>query len=315
MKHAIIAIEDKRFYTNDGVDLRGIGRALYQDVRRPEGGPGRLDDRPAVRQERARRPGPPDAVREAARGRAGLPPHAPVVQAARSCATTSTRSTSATAPTASSRPRAPTSAASTRAASATARAPCAAQLEPARGGADRRRGRLPERLRPDRPPGRRQARRDLVLRAHARAAAASRASSTTPRSPSRCRPRRDVRPPQEDPQVRLLHLVDPPAGGRQARRRPGRRASGVRGWADDQDDARRQAPGRRPARHPGSGLPWTGRAARVDGGARQPRRRGPRDGRRRRLCGQAVQPGHAGPTPAGLGVQAVRARRGAQGGH
>ena len=59
MKHAIIAIEDKRFYTNDGVDLRGIGRALYQDVARPEGGPGRLDDRPAVRQERARRPGPP----------------------------------------------------------------------------------------------------------------------------------------------------------------------------------------------------------------------------------------------------------------
>jgi penicillin-binding protein 1A len=33
MKHAIIAIEDKRFYTNDGVDLRGIGRAFYQDLR------------------------------------------------------------------------------------------------------------------------------------------------------------------------------------------------------------------------------------------------------------------------------------------
>ena len=33
MKHAIIAIEDRRFYTNDGVDLRGIGRALWQDVR------------------------------------------------------------------------------------------------------------------------------------------------------------------------------------------------------------------------------------------------------------------------------------------
>ena len=32
MKHAVIAIEDRRFYTNDGVDLRGIGRALYQDV-------------------------------------------------------------------------------------------------------------------------------------------------------------------------------------------------------------------------------------------------------------------------------------------
>jgi penicillin-binding protein 1A len=32
MKHAIIAIEDRRFYTHEGVDLRGIGRALYQDV-------------------------------------------------------------------------------------------------------------------------------------------------------------------------------------------------------------------------------------------------------------------------------------------
>ena len=48
--------------------------------RRQAGGPGRLDDRPAVRQERARRPGPADAVREAARGRAGLPHHAQVVQ-------------------------------------------------------------------------------------------------------------------------------------------------------------------------------------------------------------------------------------------
>jgi penicillin-binding protein 1A len=32
MKHAIIAIEDRRFYTNEGIDLRGIGRALWQDV-------------------------------------------------------------------------------------------------------------------------------------------------------------------------------------------------------------------------------------------------------------------------------------------
>ena len=33
MKQAIIAIEDRRFYTNAGIDVRGIGRALYQDVR------------------------------------------------------------------------------------------------------------------------------------------------------------------------------------------------------------------------------------------------------------------------------------------
>jgi penicillin-binding protein 1A len=32
MKHAIISIEDRRFYTNEGVDLRGIVRALYQDI-------------------------------------------------------------------------------------------------------------------------------------------------------------------------------------------------------------------------------------------------------------------------------------------
>ena len=32
MKQAIIAIEDRRFYTNEGIDVRGIGRALYQDV-------------------------------------------------------------------------------------------------------------------------------------------------------------------------------------------------------------------------------------------------------------------------------------------
>jgi penicillin-binding protein 1A len=32
MKQAIIAIEDRRFYTNQGYDLRGIGRALWQDV-------------------------------------------------------------------------------------------------------------------------------------------------------------------------------------------------------------------------------------------------------------------------------------------
>jgi penicillin-binding protein 1A len=33
MKQAIIAIEDRRFYTNAGIDIRGIGRALWSDVR------------------------------------------------------------------------------------------------------------------------------------------------------------------------------------------------------------------------------------------------------------------------------------------
>lgn len=32
VKHAVVAIEDRRFYTNSGVDLRGISRAFFQDV-------------------------------------------------------------------------------------------------------------------------------------------------------------------------------------------------------------------------------------------------------------------------------------------
>ncbi len=33
MKQAIVAVEDKRFYEHRGVDVRGIGRALWQDIR------------------------------------------------------------------------------------------------------------------------------------------------------------------------------------------------------------------------------------------------------------------------------------------
>ena len=32
MRHALIAVEDRRFYQHEGVDLRGVGRALFQDV-------------------------------------------------------------------------------------------------------------------------------------------------------------------------------------------------------------------------------------------------------------------------------------------
>jgi penicillin-binding protein 1A len=32
MKHAIIAVEDKHFYTNNGVDIPGVARAFYQDI-------------------------------------------------------------------------------------------------------------------------------------------------------------------------------------------------------------------------------------------------------------------------------------------
>ena len=33
MRHAIVAVEDRRFWEHDGVDVRGIGRALLADIR------------------------------------------------------------------------------------------------------------------------------------------------------------------------------------------------------------------------------------------------------------------------------------------
>ena len=75
MKDAIVAVEDKRFWTDPGVDIRGIARAL-RGRRHRRRHPGCVDDRPAVRQERALRAEQPDDPREAARGGARLPPDA-----------------------------------------------------------------------------------------------------------------------------------------------------------------------------------------------------------------------------------------------
>ncbi len=74
VQDAIVSVEDRRFWSDPGVDLRGIARAVVSDV---TGGStsGRLDDRPAVRQERPGRAGQPDDLREAARGGPRLPPH------------------------------------------------------------------------------------------------------------------------------------------------------------------------------------------------------------------------------------------------
>ena len=33
MRHAIVAVEDQRFFEHDGIDVRGVGRALWQDIR------------------------------------------------------------------------------------------------------------------------------------------------------------------------------------------------------------------------------------------------------------------------------------------
>ena len=55
MKQAIVAIEDRRFFEHRGVDLRGIAARRLAGRPQQGGRPGRLDDHAAVRQERVRR--------------------------------------------------------------------------------------------------------------------------------------------------------------------------------------------------------------------------------------------------------------------
>ena len=157
MKHAIIAIEDKRFYTNDGVDLRGIGRALYQDVLAQKAVQGGstiaqqfVKNALAAQDRRTLFV----KLREAAMAyhltrkwsKQQDPAQLPQLDLLRQRRLRHrVRRAHLLRPPAH-RLRAPT-----------ASRPCAAQLEPARGGADRRRRGLAERLRPGRPPGRGQA--------------------------------------------------------------------------------------------------------------------------------------------------------------
>ncbi len=246
MKHAIIAIEDRRFYTNEGVDLRGIGRALYQDIVQQKVRAGRLDDHAAVRQERARRPGRPHAVPEAARGRAGLPPHAQVVEGAdppqlpehdllrqRRLRHRGGRAHLLPAlPPGLRRARRPA-----------VRLPARA----ARGGAAGRHGRLAERLRPDRPSRRRARAPQSRAAAHARAGLLTHAAVRGRAWTSELPVRGDLQPPEEDTDYPYFtswikqQVVDQLGGGQEGARQA------FEGGLRDPDDDRRRAAGRRRA--------------------------------------------------------------------
>ena len=78
VKHAVVAIEDQRFYQHKGVDYQGIARALWADVRRQQRRPGRVDHHAAVRQERAAGADQPLGLPEAQGGGARLPARAQV---------------------------------------------------------------------------------------------------------------------------------------------------------------------------------------------------------------------------------------------
>ena len=111
MAHAIVAIEDKRFYTEPGIDFRGIARAFVADVFHTGGG---VQGASTITEQFVKNAlndqKQPHDLQEAARGGARLPALAPVDEGARSSPSTSTPPTSAAAPTASRRPRGPTSA-------------------------------------------------------------------------------------------------------------------------------------------------------------------------------------------------------------
>ena len=308
MKQAIIAIEDRRFYTNAGVDLRGIGRALWQDVRHQQAVQGgstitmqfvknalaAQDDRTLFQK-----------MREAAlayqitrkwskerilrnylntiyfgNGAYGIEAAARMYFRSNhpGCGDDG-------------KPK------------------CAQMLHAGGGRDDRRPGRLAERLRPAPAPLRgRQAAR---ARAPADARAGLHHAAPGVRGTGGVAPDQPRHPAAERGHaVPVLHVVGQAAGRRQARRRPGRRPARVRGRPDRADDARLAAPGRRAERRqPVAAV--AGRPARLARRRQERHRRGARDGRRRRLQDQAVQPRDAGPAPAGLLVQAVRARAGA----
>ncbi len=80
MKEAVVAIEDTRFYRAPRRRLPGYGPGPLPGHPCRLGRAGRLDDHPAVRQERPRRPGEPDDPPEVPRGRDRLPPRAPMVE-------------------------------------------------------------------------------------------------------------------------------------------------------------------------------------------------------------------------------------------
>ncbi len=309
MKHAIIAIEDQRFYTNEGVDLRGIARAVYAG-RAPQGRrPGRVDDHAAVRQERARRPEPPHGLREAARGGDGLPPHAQVVQGADPARLPQhdllrqrrVRDRGGRAHLL--RVQSP----GLRHRGRAARAPVRRAADAGRGGDARGHRPEPERLRPDPAPRRRAHPPRHGAAEDVRAGLPRRASSTTPRARSRCPTRGTIAPPQEETKYPYFtswikqQVVDQLGGGQEGARVAFEGGLRVKTTIDVDHAGRRAARDRPVAAQPGR----PARGARRD---RQPHRRGPGDGRRRRLQHLAVQPRHAGPAPAGLVDQAVHPR-------
>ena len=312
MKHAIIAIEDRRFYTNDGVDLRGIGRALVPGHPRAEAVQGGSTITQQFVKNALRRPERAHASsRSCARPRSPTTSRAsgPRSEILRNYLNTIYFGNGAYGIESAARTYFGTNHPRLRRRRRAARARRCST--PARGRADRRHGRLAERLRPAR-----STREAAAQAPRPRAAADARAGlhhaarSTTRRASSRCPTRRDIQPPAEDTAYPYFtswvkqQVVDQLGGGQEGARRAFEGGLTVQTTLDS-------PPGRRPGRGQRSGC-------RGPGGPRASLVAIDNDtGEVLAMVGgddyndAAVQPRHAGPAPAGLGVQAVRPRRGA----
>ena len=111
--NAVLAAEDQDFFDHSGVDPFGIVRAAWADVRNQGAAPGRLDDHPAVREERL----PHERAHASparSRRRCSRSSSSRSSPRRRSSSATSTPSTSGGAPTASAPRPGPTSARTSR---------------------------------------------------------------------------------------------------------------------------------------------------------------------------------------------------------
>ena len=312
MKQAIVAIEDRRFYTNSGVDLRGIARAAFQDVTAGAAVQGAStipqqfvkislaaeNDRTVFQKLReaalayqlTRRWSKERILRNYlnsiyfGNGAYGIE------SAARTYFALQPRQAAAPA----------------------GRDALREGAAPARGGAAGGDRRLAERVRPGAAPGRRQAPARPGAAAHVRAGLPH---AGRLRRPSKAEPiptQYDLTFPKEDTKYPYFtswikqQVVDQLGGGQQGAQLAFEGGLQVKTTIDSklQTAAQKRDQGLAARTRPARG---------VARGDLQQGRHGARDGRRRRLrYVAAVQPRHPGPAPARLRVQAVRARRGAE---
>ena len=304
IKHAVVAIEDERFYSHKGVDYQGIARALWADVRRQQ------------RRRRAARRSPSSSSRTRCSRRRNRSLFQKLKEAALAYQL-ERKWTEGQDP----HPVPEHGLLRRGRVRDRVRRARLLRLEPPRlraalrgrarsggGGPARRHDRLALRLQPGPEPGRGAGAAQPRAQADAGAGPTSAPSEYADFSKQALPPRERDQAAAQDQRVSLLHGL-----GRAAARRPLRNRRHLRRRPANPHDARPRPTRRRPSRRSRrlAGVGPSAALVALDN----------KTGAVRAMVGgtdfetSAVQPRHAGPPPAGLRVQAVHARRGAREGH